>query len=151
LRYFAVRFVDEEELDRVQDFSKNDDIVKSGPDGTVLFILPKTENGRKTLQDRLAEQPLCTKDEGRIPIVVALPSSTAYLDDLARELAALERVQSGTPALQSDAIARKEMTARLNELQQLLEQEVARVFSADNPDCTWYASTGRLSVRSSRE
>src|SRR5207244_9930302 len=35
--------------------------------------------------------------------------------------------------------------------QKLLEQEVARVFSADNPDCAWYASTGRLTVRSSRE
>src|SRR5207247_10317049 len=37
------------------------------------------------------------------------------------------------------------------ELEQLLEDEVARVFAADNPDCEWWDGRGRLAVRSSRE
>src|SRR2546427_3794549 len=151
LRYFDVRFIEGEELERVRDSWKADDVVRAGADGAILFVLPSSGDAREKLRKRLTEQPFLDKEEGAAPAVLALPSSTEYLGDLARELAALERVQSATPALQSDVIARKELASRLSELEQLLEQEVARVFSADNPDCAWYTGTGPLTVRSSRE
>jgi len=151
LRYFDVRFIDAEELDRVRELLRGEGVVSAGSDGTLLFVLPSSENTLEAIRTRLTEHACLDEEEGAAPVVFALPSSIVYLGDLARELAALERVQSTTAALQSDVIARKELASRLSEVEQLLEQEVARVFSADNPDCAWYTGRGRLTIRSSRE
>jgi hypothetical protein len=152
LRYFEVRFVDGEAFAADPASATREEPLASGADGIIILALPASEETRADLGKRLTEGGLL-KDVGPngVPVVVVLPSSTAYLGDLAWELAALERAETTTPALQSDLVARKELASRISETQQLLEQEVARVFAADNPDCEWYAESGRLPVRTSRE
>jgi hypothetical protein len=151
LRYFEARFVDGDvllfDLERV--------IGEAGAttgDGLILMALPGMGEPRDEIRQRLAET-LCSLEATPtgIPVVLVLPSATEYLADLAWELAALERVEQMTPSLQSDPVARKELCARLDELTQLLEQEVARVFAPENPDAAWWGPGGCLPVQSSRE
>jgi len=151
LRYFEVRFVDAEHLEEHHDAALVESLLKAGSDGVIFLVLPKSDDARRRLDERLADQAIFKTLPQEIPIVVGLPSSTAYLNDLARELEALERVLTATPALQTDVVARKELASRINEVHQLLEREVARVFAPDNPECRWFSEGGRLPVRSSRD
>src|SRR5262249_47894321 len=121
-----------------------------GGDGIILLVVTTSQGLRARLSDSLTEGRLF-ESAPDYPAVVALPSFTTNLTELALELSALERIESSTPALQSDAVTRRELAARIAELRQVLEQEVARVYSAENPECEWYTAKGRLSCRSSRE
>jgi hypothetical protein len=150
LRYFDVGVVDGQTMEGHAEVIRAE-AVKGGVDGALFYVLPTSDAERTQLRKNYAEGILGGQGVGRIPVVVAIPASTAYLSDLAFELAALERVQSTTAALQSDIVARKELTARARDVRQLLEQEVERVFSADNAECEWYTTKGRLPVRSSRD
>src|SRR5262249_45808192 len=150
LRYFEVRFVDGESLDKDLWPLLTEGPVQGG-DGIILLVVTSSQSLRARLSDSLSEGRLFEGALPDHPIVVALPSFTTNLTELALELSALERIESSTPALQSDAVTRRELAARIAELRQVLEQEVARVYSAENPECEWYAPKGRLSCRSSRE
>ena len=67
-------------------------------------------------------------------IVVGLSQRSWAITDLARELIALEEVRDENPELAGDAVARREVRARLASLQGQLEEELHRAF--DN--ATWY-------------
>lgn len=67
-------------------------------------------------------------------VVVGLSQRSWVVVDLARELLALERVRSESIELQGDAVARREVEARLGNLQGQLEGELDRAYS--NAD--WY-------------
>jgi hypothetical protein len=150
LRYFEVRFIEGESLER--DLVP---LVTDGPvlgaDGLILLIVTASQDTRRRLSESLTEARLFEALQPDYPVVAALPLSTAYMIELASELTALERIQSSTPALQADPVAHKELAARISEVRQILEQEVAQVYSADSPECEWYTTKGVLSFGSSRD
>jgi hypothetical protein len=61
-------------------------------------------------------------------IVVGISKRSWAIVPLARELFALENVSNDHPELQGDAVARREVSARLASLQALLETELHKVF-----------------------
>ncbi len=67
-------------------------------------------------------------------IIVGLSPRAWGIVELARELIALENVRNDRPELAGDAVARREVTARLAGLQALLETELRRAFDA----ATWF-------------
>lgn len=67
-------------------------------------------------------------------VVIGLSRRAWGIVDLARELLALEKVRSESLELQGDAVARRELDARLGDLQGQLEAELNRAYS--NAD--WY-------------
>ena len=68
-------------------------------------------------------------------VVVGLPQVPWDITALARELLALERVRDDDPALHGDRVARKEINARLSDLQGYIESGLARAFDS----ALWHA------------
>jgi hypothetical protein len=151
MRYFEAWFLDGDALVGDAGRAIGEAMSATAGDGLILMALSGAEEARADIRRRLADGVFTEAKASGIPVVLVLPSSTAYLADLASELTALERVENSTPALQSDPVARKELNSRMDELAQLLEQEVARVFGPENPDSEWWGPGGRLAVGSSRE
>jgi hypothetical protein len=150
LRYFEARFVDGESLEKDL-WPLLTEGLEQGGDGLILLVVITAEDTRARLSESLTEARLFETAQPDYPVIVALPSSMTYLAELAAELTALERIEDSTAALQSDAVARREVTARIAEIRQLLEHEVARVYSPENAECEWYIPKGRVSCHSSRE
>lgn len=71
---------------------------------------------------------------GKWDVLAGFSPSAWGTRDLARELAALERVRDQTPELQGDRVARAEVHARIAAVEQSLETEITRMF--DN--ASWY-------------
>jgi hypothetical protein len=63
-------------------------------------------------------------------IVAGLSKRSTTIMTLARELIALERVRNNRPELAGDAVARREVTARLATLQGQIESELHRAFDS---------------------
>lgn len=80
-----------------------------------------------------------SRREGETSIAVGMPRSSYLLRELAAELTALERVASQHPHLEGDAIARREVSARVMETAGSLEQEVRRAFDS----AKWFAAGER--------
>ena len=145
LRFFDVRFVDASRL------ILNEDVNPSGEgDGVVFLTLPRTEqeaDGLRGLQGiaGLAIERL----GGGKPAVLVIPESSVRLSQLARELAASQIVRTSTSDLQSDPVARTELSSRIEELEQQLAAEVGRAF--DPQRSGWFTGGGRLNISSWRD
>src|SRR5262249_50222595 len=61
-------------------------------------------------------------------LIIGLSSRSWTIVELARTLIALENVRNDRPELQGDAVARREVTARLAALQTQLETELRKAF-----------------------
>src|SRR5258708_6029835 len=128
LRYFRIRFAD------VSTFSsrlEND----SDSDGIVLYALP---NGPAEYQE-LAKLAMKLEARDRVDVVVAVPKNVEALSASFRELELLKWVEANTPALQGDAVARRELHSRLQAAENVLETELSHLFSpAASSETTWY-------------
>ena len=132
LRYFRVRYVEASELLEQQPQGPDDEA-----DGTIFLTLPRSDQEEAQHLRRLLETPEGFGSTGDAkPYLVCVPSTTTHLVEIARELSALESIETGTPSLQSDPVARQELFARLDDAGQLLEAEVKRIF--DPASCDWY-------------
>jgi hypothetical protein len=120
LRYFAVRFAD------VSNFSKSLD-VPAEADGLLLYCLP----GNKSEYEQLAGLAEDSKARDQHEVLIAVPREVSALREAVRELELLHWVQNNTPALQSDAVARRELRARLSAIQARTAAEIQRLFSPD--------------------
>ena len=97
-----------------------------GPSTIGLFLLAiptlgESEDAAKELCKRAARL------SGKHDIIVGL-SSRWSIKDLSRELLALEHVRNAHTELQGDAVARREISARIVSLQAQLEHELQRAF-----------------------
>jgi len=79
------------------------------------------------------------------PIVIGVPQQVGRLLELAAELAALDWVQTHTPELHDDPVARRELAARIAEAERQLRADVARVVNGD-AQCEWFAGGTRLTI-----
>lgn len=146
LRYFEVSFVQAEDLNTRLDLPQNPEA-----DGSILLLLPHSEHEADDVRARL-KQPLVffTQCQSNRPVVVAVPKAFTHLTELAKELYVLEDVLASTPALQTDRIALRELTARVDTIRHLLDNEIDSTFGSEG--CDWYTRGGaRLSGPTSRQ
>lgn len=127
LRWFDV------EIAPLSDVLQNASEFEPGASTIGLFLLAipthgETEDVAKDLCKRAARL------SGRHDIIVGLSTRSWSINNLSRELIALEHVRNSHSELQGDPVARREINARITSLQAQLEQELQRSF-----DCAqWF-------------
>jgi len=142
LRYFVVRFAD------LSNFSKSLEVPHEA-DGLLLYCLP----GNKSECEQLARLAEDSKARDQHEVLIAVPREVSALREAVRELELLQWVQNNTPALQSDAVARREIRARLASIQARTATEIQRLFSPDEQtarDTVWFNRGLRLEIPSAR-
>ena len=130
LRYFSVRFADTPTLSKSLD-------IEPGADGLVLYCLPLTSSERETLIDLTSKALLQEKPA----VLVAVPQEVNALHDAVRDLEKLRYVQSHTRELEADAVARRELRARISSTENRVSLEVQRLFSPEEQTArgtAWY-------------
>lgn len=90
-----------------------------GEFGTFLLALPDRGADPKSLARQAAQQARARP----WPIVVGVPPNFAKIEDLGSELVALQHVQ-GRHELSGDAVARREVHARIAEVRSTLQEEL---------------------------
>lgn len=98
---------------------------ENGAIGEFLLAIP-TEGEDEQHAEELCRKAARHSDEW--DIVVGISKRSWAVVPLARELFALENVSNDHPELQGDAVARREVSARLASLQALLETELHKAF-----------------------
>jgi hypothetical protein len=140
LRYFKIRFADIATFSRMLERDAD-------ADGNVLYVLPGTSGEYQELT-RLA---MNSEARDRVDVLVAIPRNVEPLAASFRELELLKWVESNTPALQADAVARKELRARLQAAEKALEFELDQLFSPAASSATaWYHRGIEQRIQSSR-
>lgn len=102
-----------------------------GAIGAFVLTIP-TEGESEKQADKICTE--ITKIKVAFDLVVGVSPRSWVVIDLSRELLALEKVLSERTELAGDAVARREVNARLVQLQGQLEAELSNAF--DNAD--WY-------------
>jgi len=121
LRWFDVNIVPVNELDAFAgDFKP-----ENGEIGQFLLAIP-TEGESREVAENICRKAARHSDGW--DIVVGISSGTWAIVPLARELFALDAVSNDHPELAGDSVARREVSARLAELQALLEIEFHKAF-----------------------
>lgn len=117
LRYFVVRFADNTDLLR----SLTPD---ADADGLVIYTLPHSPAEVEELSGLASSPPVSSRKD----LLVVVPKDIGALSDAVRELELLRWVGSNTPELQGDAVARRELQARIAITQDRLSKEIASLF-----------------------
>lgn len=140
LRYFRIRFADVLTFSRMLERDAE-------ADGVVLYALPNTPAEHQ----ELARLAMHSEARERTDVLVAIPRNVEPLSVGFRELELLKWVENNTPALQGDVVARKELRARLQASEKVLEQELAQLFSpAASSSTAWYHRGIEQRIQSSR-
>lgn len=144
LRYFEVRYVDPSTLDRI-------DLAPAlGADGLVLLCIPRTPAEAEEATAWVVAEPAA----GNSALVVGIAQRTARFAELVHELRCLHWVRKETPELRDDPVARRELRTRLDGVESLLRQELARTLSTErlaNADaCRWFVRGKDESARARR-
>lgn len=127
MRWFDVSLRPLKELPEVvKGFNGDSNII-----GQFILAIP-TEGENEKVADELCRESV--RRGGDWDSVIGLSPRAWGIVDLAKELIALENVRNDRPELAGDAVARREVEARLAALQSLLETELLRAFDA----ATWF-------------
>ena len=141
LRYFAVRYTDIENFDADLREPLGD------ADGLVLYALPANEHEVTQLDEKTREINTAKCKE----VLIAIPRAIGLLHDAVTELAYLHWVAENTPELEGDAVARRELSARLTEAERDVSDRLAVIFEEDNEEsCIWYHSGQSTDIDSKR-
>lgn len=104
-----------------------------GPDSIGLFLLAfPTDGERESVAEALARK--VSSQSKVVDVLVGLSPRAVTIQTLAKELIALEDVRDTRPELLGDAVARREVNARMANLQSQLETELQRSFEG----AKWY-------------
>ena len=142
LRYFSVRFAD------VTNLSKNLQLEK-GADGLLLYCLPSNRADFESLCDLAQNTALRDKRE----VLVAIPSEVSALREAVHGLELLRHVQTHTRELQSDAVARRELRARISAVENRVSIEVQRLFLPEEQtakETAWFHHGIRQNIPTTR-
>jgi hypothetical protein len=120
LRYFVVRFADAIEYSKAL-------IPDPDADGIVLYCLPNSQAEFQDLTDLAKSSTVRDKCD----VVVAIPRDVENLREAVRELELFRWVESNTPELAGDAIARREIRARLTLAEDRVGRQIRSLFSPD--------------------
>jgi hypothetical protein len=141
LRFFEVHYVEGDQL------GESPPPKTSQADGYIYLAIP--DDTRET-QEALEERIRIFQLPDKRPVVVAVPRDLAAIREAAAELASLEWVQAHTPQLQGDPVARRELSSRVLETEQLLRAEIFALLNGSK-ECTWYHKGKVVSIGSPRE
>ena len=144
MRYFAVRYTDLDGFDADLNAPFDD------ADGLVLYALPKDELEVERLVETATKTYVATRKE----VLVAIPKSIGFLQEAVVELACLRWVEENTPELEGDATARRELSARLAEVERDVSDHLAAMFggtSLQEAGCVWYHRGQPTEISSRRE
>lgn len=142
LRFFNVTFADRLNLKTVLATHPAD------ADGHLIYCVAHSRDDLKVLHALLQEH-----GKGSVPMVAAIPSNAAELQDACHELECLQWIEKHTPELQSDASARRELRARLVDARVRLAQRLHATFhvsQAETHGCKWYYAGSPIEIRSIR-
>ncbi|MGI9250001.1 MAG: ATP-binding protein [Pseudohongiellaceae bacterium] len=123
LRWFDVSFIP---VSHIESYASEIEL-ENGVIGHFLLAIP-TEGEDEDVADAACQKAARYSSEERGDIVVGISSQSWTIMPLARELSALKRIDNSHPELAGDAVARREVAARLAELQILLEDELYKAF-----------------------
>lgn len=137
LRYFEARYVDR--MLTSDELPQPDPAV--GADGFVLYCLPAAPGD----VSRWEEWAVSTT-AARADLIVAVTRRIGRLLDVAIELRALHHVRETLPELRDDAVARRELAARIGEVETAIAQAVD--LALEPSTVRWvYAGVGHDTVR----
>jgi hypothetical protein len=104
-------------------------------DGRVVYVVVESAGQEQELVERLESGNLAVNDS-TVVVPLYLPPA---LHGAALELERLKWVQDNTPELVGDSVARRELSARLYETEQILRRELERALSSGGTDliCIW--------------
>lgn len=130
LRYFSVRFADAGNISRNLKLDL-------GADGLLLYCLPVNRADFDALCELAENSSLRDRPE----ILVAIPSEVSALRDAVQDLDLLRHIQLSNRQLQGDAVARRELRARVAASENRVSLEVQRLFSPEERTArqtVWY-------------
>ena len=129
LRYFTIRYTD------LENFDENLTDPIDDADGLILYTLPANEYEVAQFTEKASSSNLTERQE----VLIAVPRSIGFLAETVTQLAQLHWVTENTPELSGDAIARRELSIRLKQVEQDVSNRLAVIFSANAKEmCIWY-------------
>ena len=141
LRYFAVRYTDFENFDADLNEPLED------ADGLILYALPSNEQEVTQLIEKASNIDIAIRKE----VLIAIPHTIGFLSDAVTQLISLDWIADKTPELQSDAVARRELSKRLAEVEREVSKRLTDIFSANNKEtCYWYYKGQQADIDSQR-
>ena len=141
LRYFGVRVTEAstKNIERILAESI------SPADGSITFVLSASR------KERIASIEAAKKLSGKKPQhlrLLAFPKENLGLDRVLKDVEAWEWIGHNLKALEGDAVARKEVTARIVAAKNRLEEMVAKIFGIQgqflDPDCSDWVYEGKV-------
>ncbi len=139
LRWFDVSLAPLSELKNIS----NEYVPSLGSIGQFVLAIPTNEETTEKAKKLI--QTVTRASDGKI--VIGLSQRNWSIIEIAKELIALEKVQTESPELTGDAVARREIRARIAIVQNRLENELRKTF--DN--ATWSMKHHSLKNLSHRE
>lgn len=132
LRYFDVRYADvHTDLAKIAE-------VPQDASGLVILCLPLNRTDEQQLGSWA--QDAVWRDRAGVVIGIAQPAPR--VNELARELLALQWVYEHTPELRDDTVARQEWRTRVATIETLLQRQLDEAFGqrqlSDTKACRWY-------------
>ncbi|HXE74007.1 MAG TPA: hypothetical protein VNN18_00005 [Candidatus Xenobia bacterium] len=118
LRYFEIRFADSAEFSRALQGTTD-------ADGLLVYCLPAS----RADYDQLLELAKGSLVRERADIIVAIPREIDALRNAVQELECLRWVENNTPELKGDAVARRELRARLALADERVSRDIQSLFS----------------------
>lgn len=139
LRHFAVRYTDLENFDADLRAPLGD------ADGLILYALPSSKEENTKLIEKVSDRNTANRKE----VLIAIPRSIGFLRESVTQLAYLHWIVENTPELEGDAVARRELSARMIEAEREVSDRLAEIFGDTNEDsCTWYHKGQPIGINS---
>ncbi len=141
LRHFVICYTDLENFDVDLGESLDDKA-----DGSLIYAFPTSEHEAEQLRKK-------AKKVTQEAVLIAIPDSMGSLQESVSEIARLHWIQQNTPELQNDRVARRELSARITEVETDVEGQLKAIFSGDSENsCIWFYKGKRLkNINSQRE
>lgn len=108
-------------------------------DGLIVYTAPSTIQEIRQLRHWVT-----TVSHSRILFVI--PEEPIGLDHLAQDLAALRSIQRDCPELEDDNVAIKEVSARIESVEELLYDSLDRIINPSSTLTTWYWKGNQLAI-----
>jgi len=139
LRYFAIEYVDDPA-------SINTHLLPSDADGKVIVCMAESHLVNEHFRD------IAIQAGDRRDVLFAIPQLIGELRAVVTELGALRWAWENTPELRDDRVARREMSMRIAEVDQLLQRSIDGLLDPrDEPSgssCLWIHAGNEVPVRS---
>jgi hypothetical protein len=142
LRYFEAIFVDVNTFGTLLNGARD-------ADGLLLYALPTNRSER----DQLLSLAQSSEARDKLNTVVAIPEDVGSFKEAVRQLELLRWVQANTTELQADAVARRELNARIAITERKVSEELRRLFAPDDPafaQTQWFHHGLRRSISGGR-